>query len=134
MNHIYFRCSLHFPSLAVRCSMNQKKYIGRQLRPSQLAKEILPADSRWCTACHKSILKKEYSLHAQTLGHRLAVRKLNKMKGISLSMWEKHRGASMDEESKRAAFVEAEYTHFRADQKRREEMEVQKVLRNPFDY
>lgn len=114
--------------------MNQKKYIGRQLRPSQLAKEVLPADMRWCTACHQSILKQNYLQHTESLAHRLSVRKLNKMKGVSLSMWEKHRGASMHEESKNDAFVEAEYSHFRADQKRREQMEVQKLLRNPFDH
>lgn len=100
--------------------MNAKKYIGRHLRPSQLAAELLPADQRWCPLCHQAFPKKLFGLHEQSYPHRLARRKQTKLKGVALNMWEDHRRAPLSEESALEPDVSAEFARFRADQQRRE--------------
>ncbi|CAD2218110.1 hypothetical protein AGDE_01717 [Angomonas deanei] len=104
--------------------MNTKKYIGRQLRPSQLAAELLPRDERWCTVCHQSVLVTNLAAHNRSLQHRLGHKKMNKLKNLSLSMWEQHRGAPMEEESRNDASVEMEFQKYRQDQKRREQAQL----------
>jgi hypothetical protein len=105
--------------------MNTKKYIGRQLRPSQLAAELLPPDQLWCTVCHQAVEKKRFGEHAQTPGHRLGRKKLNKLKYISMNMWEKHRGAPLEQESAREGSIEAEFARYQADQRRREQLSIE---------
>ncbi|KPA83220.1 hypothetical protein ABB37_02903 [Leptomonas pyrrhocoris] len=111
--------------------MNPKKYIGRQLRPSQLAAELLPPDQLWCTVCHQAVEKKRFGEHAQTLGHRLGKRKLNKLKYISLSMWEEHRGAPLDQESAHEGGIAEEFARYQADQRRREQLSVEAAWNPP---
>ncbi|CCW61628.1 unnamed protein product [Phytomonas sp. EM1] len=100
--------------------MNFKGYIGRQLRPSQLAAALLPADQRWCAVCHQAVPKPHFAAHRALPSHRRAVKKINKLKGLSLAMWEEHRGAPLREESAREAEITREFAHFRQDQQRRE--------------
>lgn len=101
--------------------MNVKKYVGRQLRPSQLAAELLPPDQRWCATCHRTFPKQQFSAHVQSPGHRLTCRKMDNLKRLSLGMWEEHRGAPLSEGSAHEPVIEDEYRRFRADQKRREQ-------------
>ncbi|CAG9578420.1 conserved hypothetical protein [Leishmania major strain Friedlin] len=101
-----------------------KKYIGRQLRPSQLAAELLPPDQMWCTVCHQAVERRRFREHAAMLGHRLGRKKLNKLKYVSLSMWERHRGASLDNESAHEGSIEQEFACYQADQRRREQVSV----------
>lgn len=102
-----------------------KKYIGRQLRPSQLAAELLPPDQMWCRVCHQAVDKVRFREHAETLGHRLGQKKMRKLKCVSLSMWEKHRGAPLDQESAHEGGIEAEFARYQADQRRREQISVE---------
>lgn len=111
--------------------MNSKKYIGRQLRPSQLAAELLPHDQMWCTVCHQAVEKKRFGEHRQTPAHRLGSKKLNKMKYVSLNMWEKHRGAPLDQESAHEGTITEEFARYQADQRRREETSVQAAWNAP---
>ncbi|CCW68076.1 unnamed protein product [Phytomonas sp. Hart1] len=105
--------------------MKFKNYIGRQLRPSQLAAELLPADQQWCALCHQAIPKKFLAAHQQLSSHRQAARKINKLKGLSLMMWEAHRGAPLSEESAKETDIAREFEHFRKDQQRRERAELE---------
>lgn len=114
-----------------RSAMNSKKYIGRQLRPSQLAAELLPPDQKWCTVCHQAVEKKRFGEHAQTSGHRLGQKKLNKLRYLSLSMWEKHRGAPLDQESGHEGTIQEEFARYQADQQRREQLSVQEAWNPP---
>eukprot|EP00796_Vickermania_ingenoplastis_P005938 gene5938-4247_t len=98
-----------------------KKFAGAPMRTAQRAAELLPADQRWCTLCHVSVLKKAWPEHLQSRGHRLANRKMNKMKRLSLTMWERHRGAPLEEASPREADFEAELARYQRQQKTREE-------------
>lgn len=100
--------------------MNRRKFIGRSLRPSQLAAELLPADQRWCSLCHQAFPTKYFAEHQQSYAHRLARRKQSKLMGLSLNMWEDHRRSPLSEESGREEDVAAEFAHFRRDQARRE--------------
>ncbi|AAZ11882.1 uncharacterized protein TEOVI_000676600 [Trypanosoma equiperdum] len=101
--------------------LRRKGYIGRQLRPSQLAKELLdPTDQLWCTTCHMAVQKKIWQEHKQSRNHTLAAVKLKKMKRLSLDMWERHRGAPLHEESGREVDIEKEFQRFRAEQRERE--------------
>ncbi|KAH9579748.1 hypothetical protein LSM04_000687 [Trypanosoma melophagium] len=102
--------------------LRQKGYIGRQLRPSQLARELLPQDQTWCVTCHVAVLKKNWMQHRETRSHRLAAVKLRKMKQLSLDMWSKHRGAPLQEESAHEASMEVEFERFRAEQRQREKI------------
>lgn len=111
--------------------MNSKKYVGRQLRPSQLAAELLPHDQLWCTVCHQAVEKKSFDEHKQSLGHRLGRKKLNKMKYVSMSMWERHRGAPLDQESAHEGTIEQEFARYQADQRRREQMSVEAAWNPP---
>ncbi|KAG5497949.1 hypothetical protein GH5_02743 [Leishmania sp. Ghana 2012 LV757] len=102
-----------------------KKYIGRQLRPSQLAAELLPPDQMWCRVCHQAVDRQRFREHATTLSHRLGRKKMTKLKCISLNMWEKHRGASLDRESAHEGNIEKEFSDYQADQRRREKTLVE---------
>ncbi|KAG5472405.1 hypothetical protein LSCM1_03804 [Leishmania martiniquensis] len=102
-----------------------KKYIGRQLRPSQLAAELLPPDQMWCAVCHQAIDRQRFREHAATLGHRLGRKKMTKLKYISLNMWERHRGASLDCESAHEGSIDEEFARYQADQRRREKTLVE---------
>ncbi|KEG14658.1 hypothetical protein DQ04_00361200 [Trypanosoma grayi] len=100
--------------------LSRKGYIGRQLRPSQLARELLPADQTWCATCHVAVLKKSWMEHRGSRSHRLASRKLQRMKHLSLDMWANHRGAPLHEESAHEGSMESEFARFRAEQRQRE--------------
>ncbi|KAG5498686.1 hypothetical protein JKF63_02973 [Porcisia hertigi] len=102
-----------------------KKYIGRQLRPSQLAAELLPPDQMWCTVCHQAVERKRFKEHAAMRSHQLGRKKLNKLKYLSLNMWEKHRGAALHDESAHEGSIEEEFRRHQADQRRREQMSVE---------
>ncbi|CAM40332.1 conserved hypothetical protein [Leishmania braziliensis MHOM/BR/75/M2904] len=102
-----------------------KKYIGRQLRPSQLAAELLPPDQMWCTVCHQAVERQRFREHAAMLCHRLGRKKMKKLKCVSLNMWERHRGAALDHESAHEGNIEHEFEHYQADQRRREQMLVE---------
>ncbi|RNF04128.1 uncharacterized protein Tco025E_08009 [Trypanosoma conorhini] len=102
--------------------LSRKGYIGRQLRPSQLARELLPADQTWCATCHLALLKKNWPEHRASRSHRLASSKMQKMKQLSLDMWARHRAAPLQEESAHAEDIEAEFERFRNEQKGREQM------------
>ncbi|KAK7201070.1 hypothetical protein NESM_000167000 [Novymonas esmeraldas] len=104
--------------------MSLKKYIGRQLRPSQLAAELLPPDQMWCTVCHQAVERQRFHEHAATTGHRLGRKKMNKLKYLSLNMWERHRGAPLEEESAHEGTMEDEFSRYQADQRRREQTSV----------
>lgn len=98
-----------------------KKFSGLPLRPAQRAAELLPQDQRWCSLCHQSVLKNAWGAHIQSKNHRLAQKKLNKMKQISLSLWEKHRGAPLEMESARERDFEKEFSRYQQNQRIREE-------------
>lgn len=98
-----------------------KKFPGLPLRPSQRAAELLPPNQRWCVLCHQPVLKNAWESHKQSRTHRLAYKKLNKLKHLSLSLWERHRGASVDTESNREKDFEAEFAEYRRSQQLREE-------------
>ncbi|ESL08418.1 hypothetical protein TRSC58_03879 [Trypanosoma rangeli SC58] len=100
--------------------LRRKGYIGRQLRPSQLARELLPADQTWCATCHLAVLKKNWPDHRALRSHRLASSKMQKMKQLSLDMWARHRAAPLQEESAHEKGIEAEFERFRNDQRKRE--------------
>ncbi|EAN97834.1 hypothetical protein C3747_28g957c [Trypanosoma cruzi] len=102
--------------------LSRKGYIGRQLRPSQLASELLPADQTWCATCHLAVLKKNWPDHRVSRSHRLASAKMQKMKRLSLDMWARHRAAPLEEESAHEESIEAEFERFRTEQRRRERM------------
>ncbi|KPI86162.1 hypothetical protein ABL78_4784 [Leptomonas seymouri] len=106
-------------------AMNSKKYIGRQLRPSQLAAELLPPNEMWCTVCHQAVEKKRFGEHVQMLSHRLGKKKLSKLKCISMNMWERHRGAPLDQESMHEGTIADELARYQADQRRREKLSVE---------
>ncbi|KAG8341122.1 hypothetical protein TRVL_08050 [Trypanosoma vivax] len=103
--------------------LRRKNYIGRQLRPSQLARDLLdPSDQLWCSTCHIAVQKARWEQHRSSRAHTLAYGKLQKMKQLSLDMWEKHRKAPLQEESSHTADVEAEFERFRAQQRERERL------------
>lgn len=100
--------------------MQFKKFLGRQLPNSQVAAELLPSEWVWCRVCQKAYEKKLFNEHLHGKPHKMAVRKLNKLKTLSLSAWEQHRGAPLDQDSRRTDDIALQFRHFREDQAKRE--------------
>lgn len=76
-------------------------YTGRrfqQRRPSaQLAK--MNPNLRWCAVCVQSVTKYQWAAHLQSHKHRDNTRKELNLQNFAVELWERHRGAPIDEES-----------------------------------
>lgn len=60
-------------------------------------------------------------MHLQSKQHRLAKTKLKTLTDMSLSLWERHRGAPLNQESAHEGDFQDEFAKYQKHQQRREE-------------
>jgi hypothetical protein len=91
------------------------------MKPAALANTLLDKDKLWCKVCHQVVEKRYWESHKQKRQHTSAINNLNRMKKLSLDMWEAHRGAPVNESNVESEeYIGREFEEFKKSQRLRE--------------
>ena len=92
------------PEVQRMARLSPTPYCGRRGAPPSAVQANLNASKRWCNLCRMGVPHLEWTKHEKSWKHKANNRKESKLEDFALELWERHRGAKIDD----ASFVEKE--------------------------
>jgi hypothetical protein len=109
------------PEVQLMARLSPTPYCGRRGAPPTSIQATLDPSKRWCTLCCLAVPQLQWTKHEKSWKHKSNSRKEANLEDFALDLWEKHRGAKIDE----ASFVEKEGS--RAQEQWRERVQGDKA-------
>lgn len=106
---VYFRKPSYLPGgnepeVKRMARLSATPYCGRRGAPPTAVQNQLDPSKRWCTLCCMAVPQQEWVKHGKSWKHKANEKKEAKLEDFALELWERHRGAPVEE----ASFVERE--------------------------